>query len=886
MTISIANTLITNTFEYWRSRTNELAYAMSSNTVTTGGSPAVGNAYVTGLFFANNLNSNTLSVTGASTFSNTLGITGAGTFSNTLSVTGAATFSNTTTYTGTATFSNTTTHTGAATFANTLGATGAVTLANTLAVTGFTTFSNNVGIGAAPSSSTLLRVYNQLNTGTSTDSATLTVKSDNRFATIEVDANATRAGSYLFKTTGTEAGRLYYDSDENYLSFSVNGSVFSTAERMRIDSNGNLGIGNTAPNAKLQVTGAANVSGILTVGGALALTGAAILSNTVSATGAVTLANTLGVTGPATLSNTLSVTSNTSLSNVTISASLSVTGNVYLGTTAVINSSYYTGTASNANTLGGLAPTSYVNTTTIHASAGSQDVTIGGAYNSLTAVLATTGVGAATYGDSASFPVITVDAKGRLTSVTTQPVNSSVSTLSVNNALFLVGFSGNNFVQNTDSRTLSGNLVFSSPLEANTTNAAIIISGGVIISKRLYANATTATAYFNNVATLGVEVTSTVDSTSITTGSIITDGGVGIAKNLYANGSGATAYFTSANVTGLLTANGGTFNGVFANSTGQDVIISGTSSASLAANLVTMQGLTGGTYGSASNIPTITIDTKGRINAISLSAVSIPTGVVNTSGNFTIAGNLVFSSTLEANTTNAAIIIAGGVIVNKNIYANLVSSTSYFNNVAAIGIGVTSTVDSTSTATGALRVSGGVGIAKNLYANGSGTGTYLNNANVAGTLGVVGASTLGSTLNVTGLTTLSANLVMGGNFITSPILKGYSEYANTNTGATASYNLDLSLTNIFTMTANQATNPTTITFSNPPATGILRTFTVIINQGAAGSRTVTWPNTVKWSYGDTPVLSTTISSRDVFTLMTFDGGTTYLAAYSMANVAS
>ena len=58
MTATVANTANTNTFDYWRNRTNELAYAMSTLAVTAGGSnAAVGNASITG-----NFNANTLSV--------------------------------------------------------------------------------------------------------------------------------------------------------------------------------------------------------------------------------------------------------------------------------------------------------------------------------------------------------------------------------------------------------------------------------------------------------------------------------------------------------------------------------------------------------------------------------------------------------------------------------------------------------------------------------------------------------------------------------------------------------------------------------------------------------------------------------------------------------
>jgi hypothetical protein len=56
MTVLIANTANNNTFDYWRNRTNELAYAMSVYAVTANGSnAAVGNAAITGMFSANSL---------------------------------------------------------------------------------------------------------------------------------------------------------------------------------------------------------------------------------------------------------------------------------------------------------------------------------------------------------------------------------------------------------------------------------------------------------------------------------------------------------------------------------------------------------------------------------------------------------------------------------------------------------------------------------------------------------------------------------------------------------------------------------------------------------------------------------------------------------------
>ena len=58
------------------------------------------------------------------------------------------------------------------------------------------------------------------------------------------------------------------------------------------------------------------------------------------------------------------------------------------------------------------------------------------------------------------------------------------------------------------------------------------------------------------------------------------------------------------------------------------------------AKLETLAGLTSGTYGNSTAIPTITIDVKGRVTAISTTAVSIPSGSISvTGGDLTLSGS-------------------------------------------------------------------------------------------------------------------------------------------------------------------------------------------------------------------------------------------------------
>ena len=78
--------------------------------------------------------------------------------------------------------------------------------------------------------------------------------------------------------------------------------------------------------------------------------------------------------------------------------------------------------------------------------------------------------------------------------------------------------------------------------------------------------------------------------------------------------------------------------------------------------------------------------------------------------------------------------------------------------------------------------------------------------------------------------------------------------------------LDLSTGTTFSFTPSGAT---TVSLTNPPATGIAIGFTVEIIGDASA---ITWPSSVKWPAGVAP---TATATKELYTFVTTDGGTTY-----------
>ena len=116
-------------------------------------------------------------------------------------------------------------------------------------------------------------------------------------------------------------------------------------------------------------------------------------------------------------------------------------------------------------------------------------------------------------------------------------------------------------------------------------------------------------------------------------------------------------------------------------------------------------------------------------------------------------------------------------------------------------------------------------------------------------------------------------LVKDGGVGTDVELKDYAETSTSPSSSSATLVLNIENGNVFDVTLTEAV--TTLTLSNPSATGKACGFTLILTQGGAGGWVVTWPASVQWAGGTAPTLTTTAAAVCILTFFTTDGGTTW-----------
>lgn len=102
---------------------------------------------------------------------------------------------------------------------------------------------------------------------------------------------------------------------------------------------------------------------------------------------------------------------------------------------------------------------------------------------------------------------------------------------------------------------------------------------------------------------------------------------------------------------------------------------------------------------------------------------------------------------------------------------------------------------------------------------------------------------------------------------------GVSENHTTVTSTSNALAIDCDLGNDFT---HVLTENTTVSFTDPPASGASFGFSLeIVQDASASGYTVTWPASVRWPSATAPTLTADANAIDVFVFKTDDAGTTW-----------
>ena len=198
-----------------------------------------------------------------------------------------------------------------------------------------------------------------------------------------------------------------------------------------------------------------------------------------------------------------------------------------------------------------------------------------------------------------------------------------------------------------------------------------------------------------------------------------------------------------------------------------------------------------------------------------------------------------------------------------NSSTNQIQEIPNSDNLNLSGNNIVGVVNITSTGT----ITGTATTAQNLATNANITvGTVVGTAaSFTGNVSIGGTLTYEDVANidVVGLVTARGGISVTG-----------GRYSNAST-AVAALAIDMSLGNYFTKTITTGTN--TFTFTNPPASGTVGSFTLELTHTGG---TAAWPSEVKWPEDTAPTL--TSGKTHLFVFVTDDGGARYRGA-ALAN---
>jgi hypothetical protein len=337
MSVTVTQITTEQYFGTWLARTNQLVDIISANAVTTSltaaGGFTSGNAYVSGVVAAKTMAANSMHGGNNTSWSN-LTITSNVYVSNS---TGPSTI-----YTGNS--------------------------------------SANVFIGLVPATNTIFSTNGNVNSylqailqnanGGVTATTDLILNADTATDTtnyLDIGINSSGYSNTLYTINGALDAYMYSSNGGLAigtagiapLQFFVGGTL-STNEVVRITAGANVGIGTKTPNAKLQVVGSANISGVTYISNSIFISGNTSITGNTYATGFASFANSVTIAG-----------NNTITKNANVGGTVFVGSNVFLSTSTLSiantlgNTQYTAGTIALANSTVNIFS---VNTTSVNSS--------------------------------------------------------------------------------------------------------------------------------------------------------------------------------------------------------------------------------------------------------------------------------------------------------------------------------------------------------------------------------------------------------------------------------------------------------------------------------------------------------------------------------------